>query len=148
VVSGLTSVCEDLQDISRGIHPAILSRGGLGPALKMLARRCTVPVALDLNVDRRLPETAEVAAYFIVSEALTNVAKHAQATEVTVSVRLTDRDLELTITDDGVGGAGFGRGSGLIGLTDRVEALGGHLHVVSPPGGGTTLRASIPVDVE
>jgi signal transduction histidine kinase len=145
VVSGLTSVCEDLQDISRGIHPAILSRGGLGPALKMLARRCTVPVALDLNVDRRLPETAEVAAYFIVSEALTNVAKHAQAAEVTVSARLTDRDLELTITDDGVGGAGFGKGSGLIGLTDRVEALGGHLHVASPPGGGTTLRASIPV---
>jgi len=148
VVSGLTSVCEELQDISRGIHPAILSRGGLGPALKMLARRCTVPVSLDLKVDRRLPETTEVAAYYVMSEALTNVAKHAQATEVTVSARLIDGNLELRVADDGVGGAGFGKGSGLIGLTDRVEALGGHLQVVSPPGGGTTLRASIPVGIE
>jgi signal transduction histidine kinase len=145
VVSGLTGVCEELQEISRGIHPAILSRGGLAPALKTLARRCTVPVTLDLAVDGRLPETPQVAAYYIVSEALTNVAKHAQATGVKVSARLIDRSLELTIADDGVGGADFGKGSGLIGLIDRVEALGGRLSVSSPAAGGTTLRASVPV---
>jgi signal transduction histidine kinase len=145
VASGLTGVCEELREISRGIHPAILSRGGLGPALKTLARRCAVPVTLDVAVDGRLPETAEVAAYYIVSEALTNVAKHAQATGVKVSARLIDRSLELTITDDGDGGADFGKGSGLIGLVDRVEALGGRLTVSSPAAVGTTLRASVPV---
>jgi signal transduction histidine kinase len=145
VVSGLMAVCEELREISRGIHPAVLSRGGLGPALKTLARRSTVPVSLDLAVDGRLPETAEVAAYYVVSEALTNVAKHAQASEVKVSARLIDRSLELVIVDDGVGGALRGKGSGLIGLIDRVEAVGGRMQIISPQGDGTTLRARIPV---
>jgi signal transduction histidine kinase len=148
VVGGLTGVSEDLQEISRGIHPAILSRGGLGPALKTLARRCTIPVELQLGVDRRLPESAEVAAYYVVAEALTNAAKHAQATEVTVTAEADGASLRLSIEDDGIGGADTGKGSGLIGLIDRVEALGGRLQVSSPSGTGTSLQATIPFDAD
>jgi signal transduction histidine kinase len=147
VVGGLTGVAEDLQEISRGIHPAILSRGGLGPALKTLARRSTVPVVLDLGVDRRLPEPTEVAAYYVVSEALTNTAKHAQATEVNVSAQDDGVNLCLSIRDDGIGGADFAKGSGLIGLRDRVEALGGQMDVQSRDGSGTSLLVKIPFDV-
>jgi signal transduction histidine kinase len=147
VVGGLTGVAEDLQEISRGIHPAILSRGGLGPALKTLARRSTVPVVLDLGVDRRLPEPTEVAAYYVVSEALTNAAKHAQATEVNVSAQDDGLNLCLSIRDDGIGGADFAKGSGLIGLRDRVEALGGQMDVQSRHGSGTSLLVKIPFDV-
>jgi signal transduction histidine kinase len=147
VVGGLTGVAEDLQEISRGIHPAILSRGGLGPALKTLARRSTVPVVLDLGVDRRLPEPTEVAAYYVVSEALTNTAKHAQATEVNVSAQDDGVNLCLSIRDDGIGGADFAKGSGLIGLRDRVEALGGQMDVQSRHGSGTSLLVKIPFDV-
>jgi hypothetical protein len=125
VVAGLTGVSEDLQEISRGIHPAILSRGGLGPALKTLARRSAVPVELRLGTDRRLPEAAEVAAYYVVAEALTNVAKYAQASEARVGVDADCANLRLSIADDGVGGADSRKGSGLIGLVGRVEALGG-----------------------
>ena len=102
---GLTGVSEDLQEISRGIHPAILSRGGLGPALKTLARRSAVPVELRLGIDRRLPDSVEVAAYYVVAESFTNVAKYAQASEVTVSIDADDANLRLSIADDGVGGA-------------------------------------------
>ncbi len=144
VVTGLKGVSADLQEISRGIHPAILSRGGLGPALKTLARRSAVPVELRLSIDRRLPDSAEVAAYYVVAEALTNVAKYAQATEVTVSVDADETNLQLSIADDGVGGADPHKGSGLIGLIDRVEALGGQLRISSVVGSGTSLLATIP----
>ncbi|MGI5176239.1 DUF4118 domain-containing protein [Dactylosporangium sp. CA-152071] len=144
--NGLTGVCEDLREISRGIHPAILSEGGLGPALKTLARRSAIPVELTLGIDRRLPERAEVTAYFIVSEALANAAKHAQATVVCVDAEACDGLLELSIRDNGIGGVDTGNGSGLIGLQDRTEALGGQMEVVSPVGSGTALLFSIPID--
>ncbi|MBB3601398.1 signal transduction histidine kinase [Mycolicibacterium sp. BK556] len=145
IIEGLAQLHTDLQELSRGIHPAILSRGGLGPAIKTLARRSAVPVALDLDVDRRLPESVEVAAYYVVAEALTNAAKHAQADEVTVWARVTDTELALRIADDGIGGAGHGGGSGLIGLKDRVEALSGRLGIVSATGAGTTISVNIPL---
>jgi signal transduction histidine kinase len=144
---GLTLVLEDLRELSRGIHPAILSKGGLGPALKMLARRSAVPVELDVRVDGRLPERVEVAVYYIVSESLTNVAKHARASTVCVEVDAAGDAVRVAIRDDGVGGADPARGSGLIGLIDRVQALGGTIGVVSPAGRGTTLTAVIPVGV-
>ncbi|MER7008839.1 DUF4118 domain-containing protein [Dactylosporangium sp. NPDC000555] len=144
--NGLTDACNDLREISRGLHPAILSKGGLGPALKALARRSPVPVELTLNIDQRLPERVEVTTYYIVSEALTNAAKHARATVVHVDAEARDAALGLSIHDDGIGGAGTGSGTGLIGLLDRTEAVGGKLEVVSPIGGGTTLRVSIPID--
>jgi PAS domain S-box-containing protein len=148
VVSGLTDVSVDLQEISRGIHPAILSKGGLGPALKTLARRSTVPVALDLAIDRGLPDSVEVGAYYVVAEGLTNAAKHARASQVEVCARSGDDDLYLSIRDDGVGGADLGKGSGLIGLKDRAEALGGSLTVTSRAGSGTSLDVTIPLHSE
>jgi signal transduction histidine kinase len=145
-VDDLMEVHEHLQEISRGIHPAILSRGGLGPAIKTLARRSAVPVTLDSEVDRRLPESVEVAAYYVVAEALTNTAKHAQASEIRLHASGADGELRITISDDGVGGATTGGGSGLIGLKDRIEAVDGRLDIASPAGGGTTLRVTIPLD--
>jgi signal transduction histidine kinase len=144
-VSGLTDVFQDLQEISRGIHPATLSTGGLRAAFKTLARRSPVPVDLDITLEERLPDSVEVAAYYVVAEALTNAAKHARASEVKVQARVTDTSLDLLVADDGVGGADSGKGSGLIGLKDRIEALGGNLRVASPAGGGTTLSITIPV---
>ncbi|MFF5235248.1 DUF4118 domain-containing protein [Dactylosporangium sp. NPDC000521] len=144
--NGLTDVCDDLREISRGIHPAILSRGGLGPALKTLARRSAVPVELMLDIDRRLPDRAEITAYFIVSEALTNAARHARATVVHVNAEAGESTLQLSIRDDGIGGATTGQGSGLIGLQDRIETLGGQMEIVSPAGRGTVLRFCIPLD--
>ena len=143
ITSGLGSALEDLRELSRGLHPATLSRGGLVPALRALARRSAVPVDLDLVVDGRLADHVEVAAYYVVSEALTNAAKHAQASAVQVSARTRDGTLELTIEDDGVGGADPARGSGLTGLTDRVEALGGTIRIASPPGRGTSLHVEL-----
>ena len=142
---GLTEVVDELREISRGLHPAILERGGLGPALRALARRCAVPVELSIDVSGRLPERVEVAAYYIVSEALTNVAKHAHASTAWVEASVTVGALRLVVRDDGSGGADPARGSGLIGLSDRVEALGGRIEIASPPGGGTSLLAVIPV---
>jgi signal transduction histidine kinase len=147
VVDGLVGVSAEVQEISRGIHPAILSKGGLGPALKTLARRSTVPVELDLAVDQRLPESAEVAAYYVVAEALTNAAKHARASQVTVRAEAGDANLHLSIRDDGIGGADSAMGSGLTGLIDRVEAIGGKMAVSSQPGCGTSLLVEIPVEV-
>ncbi|GAA4244554.1 sensor histidine kinase [Dactylosporangium darangshiense] len=141
---GLTGVFKDLQEIARGIHPAILSQGGLGPALKALALRCPIPVELNLGTQRRLPERVEVAAYYIVSEALTNATKHAHASAIVVDVETRSQMLVLSIRDNGIGGADPRLGSGLVGLADRVEALGGHLHVASPLGGGTSLRVELP----
>jgi signal transduction histidine kinase len=148
IVSGLTGVSTDLQEISRGIHPAILSKGGLGPALKSLARRSAVPVALDLAIDRRLPDSVEVGAYFVVSEALTNAAKHSRASQVAVCGRSEDDILCLSIRDDGIGGADSRNGSGLVGLIDRVEALGGRMRITSPAGSGTSLDVTIPLDIQ
>lgn len=145
IVTGLTGVSDELREISRGIHPAILSKGGLGPALKAVARRSTVPVELDVSVDGRLPESVEVAAYYVAAEALTNVARYAEATEVTVSARTDGPYLRMAIRDNGIGGADPAKGSGLIGLIDRVEALGGHFEWSSPTGDGTSLRVSIPL---
>ena len=146
IVSGLTDISEELRELSHGIHPAILARGGLGPALKTMARRCAVPVTFDLALNMRLPESVEVAAYYVVAEALTNAAKHAQASKITVRAVDNGDTLEISVCDDGIGGADFGNGSGLIGLTDRVEALDGRLRLVSPPEVGTSLYVSIPVD--
>ena len=129
VATGLVAAVEDLQEISRGIHPAILSKGGLGPALQTLAHRSAIPVDLEIATDVRLAEPIEVAAYFVASEALANAAKHSQASRIDVSLEQRDGSLLLSVRDDGVGGADAGRGSGLIGLTDRVEALGGSIRV-------------------
>jgi PAS domain S-box-containing protein len=145
VTSGLDSALEDLVEIARGIHPAILSQGGLSPALKGLARRSGVPVQLDADVDSRLPEQVEVAAYYIVSEALTNAAKHACASVVHVDAVAQNDTLCLSIRDDGIGGADPRQGSGLLGLQDRVEALGGRLKVESARGSGTSLGVTLPL---
>ncbi|ORV09065.1 hypothetical protein AWB94_10740 [Mycolicibacterium canariasense] len=145
VAAGLAVASTDLQELSRGIHPAILSKGGLGPALKSLARRSGVPVTLEVAIDGRLAQNVETATYYVVSEALTNATKHARAEEVRVTVQTGSRSLRLRIEDDGVGGADVSGGSGLIGLSDRVHALGGRLTVTSPTGAGTSLTATIPL---
>ena len=146
VVDGLTGTLEELQEISRGIHPAILSQGGLAPALKTLARRSAVPVELAVGAETQLPEPVKVAVYYVVSEALTNTAKHAHASAVHVAVEAREGVLELFIRDDGSGGADPTRGSGLIGLSDRVDALGGTIEVTSPVGQGTTLLITLPLE--
>jgi signal transduction histidine kinase len=148
VAAGLVAAVEDLQEISRGIHPAILSRGGLGPALQALAHRSAIPVDLDITTDARLAEPIEVAAYFVVSEALANAAKHSEASRIDVSLGHRERSLLLSVRDDGVGGADTARGSGLVGLMDRVEALGGSIRVFSRPGKGTQITAELPLELE
>ena len=145
VADGLTGALEDLRELSRGIHPAVLSEGGLAPALKALARRSAVPVELEVEVPARLAEPVEVAAYYVVSEALANTAKHANASVIHVRVQAGDDRLQLSVRDDGVGGATPGRGSGLVGLTDRVHALGGTITIHSPAGQGTRLQIDLPV---
>jgi signal transduction histidine kinase len=142
---GLAGTTEELQEISRGIHPAILSRGGLGPALKTLARRSPVPVDIELRTERSLPQPVEVAAYYVVSEALTNAAKHSGASLVHVDVEAENSVVKLSIRDDGVGGADPAYGSGLIGLKDRVEAVSGTFEITSPAGSGTSLNVEIPI---
>jgi signal transduction histidine kinase len=146
VVEGLTAVLDELREIALGIHPAILSEGGLAPALKTLARRSPIPVALEVCVEGRLSDSVEVAAYYVVSEMLTNAAKHAQASTVHVDVRGADGFLQVSVRDDGVGGADPARGSGLVGLRDRVEALGGTMAVQSPKDGGTAIEVALPLD--
>ena len=135
-VEGLTSVLDELREIARGIHPAILGEGGLGPALKTLSRRSTVPVKLDVSAELQLPEGVEVAAYYIVSEALTNAVKYAHASVVHVAVEVRDQMLRISVSDDGEGGADPARGSGLLGLKDRAEAMGGTMSLESRPGEG------------
>jgi PAS domain S-box-containing protein len=144
--SDLSGALEDLLEISRGIHPAILAEGGLGPALKTLAHRSAIPVELRVRAEMRLPAPVEVAGYYVVSEALTNAAKHSRASVVNVAIEASDGVLELSIRDDGCGGANPTRGSGLIGLRDRVEALGGTIEVASPAGEGTTLSVRLPTE--
>jgi signal transduction histidine kinase len=146
VENDLNEVGMELQEISRGVHPAALSRAGLALALRVLARRSAVPVELDVRVDRRLPDWIEIASYYVVSEGLSNAAKHAHASVVRVKVEEANSRVELLIRDDGVGGADPTRGSGLIGLKDRVESFGGKLDIESTPGFGTSLHVVFPID--
>lgn len=145
VIAGLNGALDELREFARGIHPAILAEGGLGPALRTLARRSSVPVKLAGRMQKRLPERVEVAAYYVVSEALANAAKHADATAVHVEVDTCDGVVRLTVQDDGVGGADPVRGSGLVGLKDRVEATGGRMIMRSPLGEGTRLVVELPL---
>jgi signal transduction histidine kinase len=145
VADELTGAIEELREISRGIHPAILSEGGLGPALRTLARRAAIPVELEIRTRTRPADRIEVAAYYVVSEALTNTTKHARASHAHVTVEQRNGLLHLSIRDDGVGGADPGGGSGLIGLRDRVQALGGSIDVNSRPGDGTAIVVDLPL---
>jgi signal transduction histidine kinase len=144
LADGLGTAVDELREVSHGIHPAILSEAGLGPALEALARRSAVPVELHLNLGPRLGEHVEAAGYYIASEAITNVAKHAQATVIDLRADGCDGALILSVSDDGIGGADPSRGSGIIGLKDRVEALGGTISVLSPAGRGTALHVQLP----
>ena len=146
IAEGLTSVLEGLREIAHGIHPAILAEGGIGPALTTLAGRSTIPVELEVRAEGRLPERVEVAAYYVVSEALTNAAKYAQATVVHVDVEARERVLLVAVRDDGLGGADPARGSGLLGLKDRAEAIGGTLSLQSQRDAGTSLHVELPLD--
>jgi PAS domain S-box-containing protein len=143
--SGLNEVVDDLRELSRGLHPAVLSEDGLSPALRSLALRSAVPVDVHIDLDTaRFEEPVEVAAYYVASEALTNTAKHAHASRAEVRVSRRDGWLELSVTDDGLGGADASRGSGLTGLVDRVEAIGGTIQIDSPPDGGTAIKVKLP----
>jgi signal transduction histidine kinase len=148
IAVGLADAAAELQELSRGIHPAILSEGGLGPALRTLARRAAVPVDLEVTATARYPEPVEVAVYYVASEALANAMKHAQATGVEMSLAAAGGRLLLSVRDDGVGGADPGRGTGLAGLTDRVEALGGSVRLHSAAGTGTHITADLPLHYE
>jgi signal transduction histidine kinase len=144
-VAEATGALEELRKLARGIHPAILAQSGLRPALKTLAIRSPIPVDLDMRAEGRLPEHVEVSAYYVVAEALTNTAKHARASAVSVKVEVVGEVLRVAVRDDGAGGAALAQGTGLAGLKDRVEALGGRIFLDSPPGAGTSLRAEFPL---
>ncbi|WP_432994522.1 GAF domain-containing protein [Dactylosporangium sp. CA-233914] len=146
VTDRLAAVVDDLREISRGIHPMILSDRGLGPALKVLARRGGLPAELRLDLRERPPEPVEYAAYCIAVEAADNAAKHARASHVRIEANTNGGELRLSVSDDGVGGADPARGAGLIGLADRVQALGGSITITSPPGEGTHVEATLPLD--
>lgn len=135
---------DELREIAQGIHPAVVTGHGLAVALEQLVARAPVPVRISVEIEGRLPEPIEMAAYYLISESLANIGKYAQASSATVEVVRANGDLHVEVTDDGIGGADTERGSGLRGLADRVEALGGQLRVWSPHGGGTRLRAEIP----
>lgn len=140
----LDSSFDELRALARGIHPAVLTEEGLGPALETLARRAAIPVQINSLPDHRLPDAVEAAAYFVASEALANVVKHAEATHVGIALVHRNGHLLIDISDDGIGGVDATRGSGLLGLRDRVEALSGHLQVTSAAGSGTHLHVEIP----
>lgn len=142
----LGSVIDDVREISRGVHPALLSHSGLGAAIKALARRSPIPVDVTVDSSPRLPQSIEIAAYYVASEALANAAKHSEATVIQLAMAVSSDGLALSITDDGVGGARVQSGSGLMGLVDRVEALGGGLSVQSPPGSGTAITVELPLE--
>jgi signal transduction histidine kinase len=148
LADGLGAVADELREVSRGIHPTVLTEAGLGPALRALGRRSGIPTEVDVTIDERLPVPVEVAAYYVASEALTNAAKHSRATVVELTAACDDCVLTLEVRDDGVGGAETGRGSGIVGLVDRVEALGGRITVTSPTGGGTTVSMRLPTTPE
>jgi signal transduction histidine kinase len=145
VVDEHTNLLDQLREIVHGIHPAILSESGLTPALKTLARRSPIPVELKVRVEARLPEEVELAAYYIVAEALTNTAKYSHASLVDVLVQTRGRTLRVAVRDDGVGGADPARGTGLLGVKERAEAIGGTVSLHSPPAAGTLLDAALPL---
>jgi signal transduction histidine kinase len=140
-----TGALNELREIARGLYPAVLAKGGLPLALNALARRSPVPVDLQVRADGRLPGPVEVSAYYLVAEALTNAAKHARASAVGVEAEVVGDLLPVAVRDDSVGGACVAGGSGLAGLKDRVEALGGRIVLHSPRGAGTSLRAELPL---
>jgi signal transduction histidine kinase len=142
----LASALEELRELTHGINPPLLTERGLAAALDELCRRAALPAHLTVTIDRRLPDQVESAAYFMASEALTNASKHAHAHGVSMAASYEDQCLTVEVVDDGVGGATTANGSGLRGLADRVEALGGRFRVSSPVGRGTTLRAEIPCE--
>lgn len=142
----LGSVIDDVREISRGVHPALLSHSGLGAAIKALARRSPIPVDVEIGAHSRLPQSIEIAAYYVVSEALANAAKHSEATVIRVNVVVSNDRLAMSITDNGVGGARVQSGTGLVGLIDRVEALGGSLSLKSPAGEGTAISVDLPLE--
>jgi signal transduction histidine kinase len=148
VAEGLVDVIDELREISQGIHPAILSRAGLRPALRALGRRSPIPVDMDVHIDGRLPEPIEVGAYYVVSEMLTNAAKHARASAVEVHAETSEGTLRVCVRDDGIGGADPLRGSGLVGLKDRTEALGGTFSIHSPTGRGTMVCCELPTSTD
>jgi signal transduction histidine kinase len=141
----LRTALDELRALARGIHPVLLTERGLEPALRALASRSPVPVRVEADLAERLPPAQETALYYVAAEALTNVAKHAQAGFTDIRLGQPDGWAEITIADDGVGGATIANGSGLRGLADRVDALGGRISIASTPGEGTTVRARVPV---
>jgi signal transduction histidine kinase len=141
----LKGVLDELRTIASGLHPAALSHGGLAPALRTLARRCPVPVVLDVQLPEGVADSVEVAAYYVIAETVTNTTKHAEASRIDVTVELRDGRLSVCVRDDGVGGADPACGSGLVGLKERIEAMGGTMTLDSPSGGGTTLIADLPL---
>jgi signal transduction histidine kinase len=141
----LMQALAELRELARGIHPAILTDQGLRAAVEALARRCPVPVELSIDPPQDIPSQVEAASYYVISEALTNIAKYANAQSARVSVRRGDAQLHVEVADDGRGGADRKLGSGLNGLADRVSALGGYLRIVSPVGRGTTVTADLPI---
>jgi signal transduction histidine kinase len=141
----VTDVLEELRAIAGGLHPTALAQGGLEPALTTLARRSSIPVRLGLDLEGPVPEPVELTAYYTVAEALTNAAKHSQASSVDVDVEISDGRLHVRVSDDGRGGANPAAGSGLIGLTDRVESLGGVLALWSQADVGTTVEITVPL---
>ncbi|MCW2523262.1 MAG: hypothetical protein JWO63_1597 [Frankiales bacterium] len=145
-VNNVNEIGDELREISRGVHPEILSKGGIEAAIRMLARRSAIPVELDLGASHRLPDWLEVATYYVVSEALTNAAKHSHASLVRIEFKVVDAVVRLSVRDDGVGGADPAKGSGLIGLRDRVEAFGGKIEIESAAAAGTRLQVTVPVD--
>jgi signal transduction histidine kinase len=149
LVGEATSALDQLRELAGGIHPVVLAEGGLCPALEVLARRSAVPAELQCGIEGRLPDQVEIAAYYAVSEALTNTAKHAEASMVQIQVDTAEGEgtdtLQVQVRDDGRGGATLAGGTGLLGLKDRVEALGGRLILHSPTDAGTTLRLELPL---
>ncbi|AWB96125.1 transcriptional regulator [Agromyces badenianii] len=144
-IAVLNQALRELRELAHGIHPSLLSSGGLALAVPELAGRCPVPIEIEVQPEGRLSEVVESTAYFVVSEALANIAKHAQATRGWVRARVVDGELELVIRDNGVGGASVDAGTGMLGLVDRVDAVGGRVVVVSPAGAGTTITVCIPL---
>ena len=142
----LARALDELRELARGIHPAILTDRGLGPALEAILARAPLPVELTDLPDERLPEPVEAAVYYVVAETVTNIAKHARAESATVSVTLASGTARVVITDNGVGGADPAGGTGLRGLADRIEALDGGLRIESVPGSGTRIEAQIPCE--
>jgi signal transduction histidine kinase len=148
VCDGLAAALQELRDLSRGLHPAILGEAGLGPAVRALARHSPLPVRVQVRADGRLPSSCEATAYYVAAEAFTNAAKHAAASAVDILIERADGALTVQVRDDGVGGADATRGSGLVGLRDRVEAVGGTMTLDSPARAGTVLTVWLPVTAE